>query len=158
MAHNHLHLQEIEVDNQNSAQGGKVRKVSMALIATLAGGVLLVNSLVCEWVSMLFPTIYGIDNPVIELSAMAGALLLGLPIVIHAAKSVLKGSMHMDELVALAIIAAFATGNYREAGVVSFFMLLSELMETRTALGARASIESLIKLTPKKAMRVVQAT
>src|SRR4030042_1970076 len=30
-------------------------------------------------------------------------------------------------------------------------MLLSELIETRTTLGARASIESLIKLTPTKA-------
>lgn len=155
MPHNHLHLEEIEVSNLGkTAQGAKVRKVSAALIATLAGGTLLVNSLVTEWISMITPTIYGVDSPVIELSAMVGAFLLGLPIVIHAVKSVLKGSMHMDELVALAIIAAFATGNYREAGVVAFFMLLSELMETRTALGARASIESLIKLTPKKAMRV----
>ncbi len=152
MPHNHLHLEEIEVDNKGRAEGTKVRRVSMALVATLAGGVLLVNSMVCEWISSFWPAMYGENNPVIELSAMLGAFLLGLPIVIHALKSILKGSMHMDELVALAIIAAFATGNYREAGVVSFFMLLSELMEARTALGARASIESLIKLTPKKAM------
>jgi Cd2+/Zn2+-exporting ATPase len=57
----------------------------------------------------------------------------------------------MDELVALAIIAAFATQKYATAGIVAFFMLLSELIETRTALGARASIESLIRLTPTKA-------
>jgi Cd2+/Zn2+-exporting ATPase len=49
------------------------------------------------------------------------------------------------------VIAAFVTGNYITAGLVAFFMLLSELIETRTALGARASIESLIKLTPTKA-------
>jgi Cd2+/Zn2+-exporting ATPase len=60
----------------------------------------------------------------------------------------------MDELVALAIIAAFVTQNYVTAGVVAFFMLVSELIETRTALGARASIESLIKLTPTKASLV----
>jgi len=35
--------------------------------------------------------------------------------------------------------------------MIGFFMLLSELVETRTALGARASIESLIKLTPTRA-------
>ena len=57
----------------------------------------------------------------------------------------------MDELVALAIIAAFAMGKYTAAGIVAFFMLLSELIESRTALGARASIEDLIKLTPTKA-------
>ncbi len=152
MPHKHLHLEEIEVDSKSRVEGAKVRRVSAALVATLAGGVLLVNSMVSEWISSFWPAFYGENNPVIELSAMLGAFLLGLPIIIHAAKSVLRGSMHMDELVALAIIAAFATGNYREAGVVSFFMLLSELMEARTALGARASIESLIKLTPKKAM------
>lgn len=152
MPHKHLHLEEIEVDSHSQIEGAKVRKVSAALVATMAGGVLLVNSMVCEWISGVWPAMYGENNPVIEMSAMLGAFLLGLPIVMHALKSILKGSMHMDELVALAIIAAFATGNYREAGVVSFFMLLSELMEARTALGARASIESLIKLTPKKAM------
>jgi Cd2+/Zn2+-exporting ATPase len=57
----------------------------------------------------------------------------------------------MDELAALAILSAFATGRYTTAGIIAFFMLLSQLMETRTALGARASIESLIKLTPVKA-------
>jgi Cd2+/Zn2+-exporting ATPase len=56
--------------------------------------------------------------------------------------------------VALAIIAAFATQNYVTAGVVAFFMLLSQLIESRTALGARASIESLIKLTPTRAMLI----
>jgi Cd2+/Zn2+-exporting ATPase len=57
----------------------------------------------------------------------------------------------MDELVALAVIAAFANGEYVEAGTVAFIMMISELLETRTALGARASIESLIKLTPTTA-------
>jgi Cd2+/Zn2+-exporting ATPase len=86
-----------------------------------------------------------------EFFALAGAILLGTPIVFHAIKSLIKGHTHMDELVALAIIAAFATQKYATAGVVAGFMLLSELIETRTALGARASIESLIKLTPTKA-------
>jgi len=60
----------------------------------------------------------------------------------------LKGRMHMDELVALAIVAAIAGGNYKSAGVVAFFLLLANLIETRTALGAKASIESLIRLAP----------
>jgi Zn2+/Cd2+-exporting ATPase len=38
--------------------------------------------------------------------------------------------------------------------MVAFFMLLGEIIETRTAAGARASIESLIKLTPTKARRL----
>src|SRR6185369_15469704 len=38
----------------------------------------------------------------------------------------------------------------------AFFMLMGEIIETRTAEGARASIESLIKLTPTKARRIIK--
>ncbi|MCP4742645.1 MAG: cation-translocating P-type ATPase, partial [Actinomycetales bacterium] len=41
------------------------------------------------------------------------------------------------------------------AGIVAFFMLLGALIETRTAAGARASIASLVKLTPTKARRII---
>ena len=42
-------------------------------------------------------------------------------------------------------------GEYQEAGIIAFFMIISNLIETRTALGARASVESLLRLTPDKA-------
>ncbi|HBR20029.1 MAG TPA: cadmium-translocating P-type ATPase [Phycisphaerales bacterium] len=108
------------------------------------GGTLLLNSLIS-------PIFYGKNTEVKEMLAMLAAILLGLPVVIHSIRSIINGQMHMDELVTLAIIAAFATGDYIAASVVAFFLLLSELVETRTALGARAAIESLIKLTPTRA-------
>ena len=138
MAHEHLHLKEDITAEQTH---GKQMRVSMALLATLAGGVLLINS----GVSRFF---YGIGSDQGQFMAMAAAVLLGGPIVWHAIKSLVRKEMHMDELVALAILAAFATGQYTAAGIIAFFMLLSELIESRTALGARASIESLIKRTP----------
>jgi Cd2+/Zn2+-exporting ATPase len=57
------------------------------------------------------------------------------------------------------VLAAFASGEsqvggYQTAGIIAFFMLLGELIETRTAAGARASIESLIRLTPTRARRL----
>lgn len=140
MAHKHLNIKEHELEHHDHTKGKQVR-VSLAMIGTLAGGVLLVNSLIAPW-------FYGQDSEVAKMSAMLGAVLLGVPVVWHAIRCMLGGHMHMDELVALAIVAAFATGQYIEAGMVAFIMLLGELMETRTALGARASIESLIKLTP----------
>jgi len=141
MAHQHLYFKE---DIAAEHTRGKQIRVSMALLGTLAGGVLLINSGLAKF-------FYGSGSFNTEFLAMAGAILLGAPIVVHAIKSLMKRQTHMDELVALAIIAAFATQNYVTAGIVAFFMLLSELVETRTALGARASIESLIKLTPTKA-------
>ena len=142
MAHNALNLTAHEVDVEKTHR--KQVSVSIALIGTLLGGTLLLNSLIS-------PIFYGRGSEVKELLAMLAAILLGLPVVMHSIKSVIKGHMHMDELVTLAIIAAFATGDYVAASVVAFFLLLSELVETRTALGARAAIESLIKLTPTRA-------
>ena len=156
MVHTHLQLKKSEMGAEQA--GGHVHseaclaghthqkeiRVSIALIATLAGGMLLLNSVIA-------PMFYGKSSQLPQILAMAGALLLGIPIVVHALRTILRGEAHMDELVALAIVAAFATEQYQTAGVVAFFMLCSELVETRTALGARASIESLIKLTPTKA-------
>ena len=141
MAHEHLYLKE---DIAAEHTHGKQIRISLALLATLAGGVLLINSHSARF-------FYGTGSFNTEFLAMAGAILLGAPIVLNAIKNLIKRQMHMDELVALAIIAAFATQKYTTAGIVAFFMLLSQLIESRTALGARASIESLIKLTPTRA-------
>jgi len=144
MAHKHLNIKEHELAHDHTR--GKQLRVSMALLGTLAGGVLLLNSRLAE-----LPFLYGPGSDVGTLCAMLGAVLLGFPVVFHALKCIIRGHMHMDELVALAIVAAFTTEQYATAGTVAFIMLLGELMETRTALGARASIESLIKLTPTTA-------
>ncbi len=141
MAHEHLHFKQ---DVAAEHIYGRQFRISMALLGTMAGGILLINSGIARF-------IYGPGSFNTELLAMAAAILLGAPIVLHAVKSLIKRESHMDELVALAILAAFATQEYVTAGIVAFFMLLSELMESRTALGARTSIESLIKLTPTKA-------
>jgi len=145
MAHEHLHFKhDIAVEHTH----GKQIRVSIALLGTLAGGTLLISHYAAKWF------IYGPDSFQTEFLAFAGAVLLGAPIIWHAIKSIIHKEAHMDELVALAILAAIATRQYVAAGVVAFFMLLSELIESRTALGARASIESLVKLTPQKANRV----
>lgn len=89
-----------------------------------------------------------------SISSMIGALILGTPIVLLGIKDLRRGVLSTNELVALAVMASFASGHYQEAGTVAFFMLLGEIIETRTADGARRSIESLIKLTPTKARRI----
>jgi Zn2+/Cd2+-exporting ATPase len=93
-------------------------------------------------------------HTVASASAFIGAIVLGYPIVWTAIKDLRRGILSINELVAIAVLAAFASGDYKTAGVVAFFMLMGEIIETRTAEGARASIESLIKLTPTKARRV----
>ena len=124
-------------------------RAGLLIIGILVGGVLVINSYIASWV---------FDNPFYSnVLALGGALLLGTPIIIHAVKHLSHGHMHMDELVALAVIAAITATDYRAAGAVAFFLLLANLIETRTALGARASIEALVHLAPTKAHLVDDA-
>lgn len=152
----HAHLKKIEAETL---------KASGLLIGTLVGGMLVVGSFVVELpvvAGALFQSgdgIVGADGafriPYSQIIALIGAILLGAPLVWHALKCLVKGHAHMEELVALAVVAAMAVGEYQEAGIIAFFMVVSNLIETRTALGARASIESLLRLTPSKAQRVL---
>ena len=141
MAHEHLHLKEDLTADQTR---GQQMRISIALLGTLAGGVLLINSRIGEF-------LYGQGSFHTQILAMIGAALLGLPVVWHAFQCLIHGESHMDELAALGIVAAFSMQEYASAGLIGFFMLLSQLVESRTALGARASIEALIRLTPTRA-------
>jgi len=132
-------------------------RASVLLIATLMGGVLVLASFVALWVFKDATTVDASgrrQNVYADIIAAIGAVLLGAPLIWHALKHLYLGHPHMDVLVAMAIVAAMAVERYQEAGVIAFFMILSNLIETRTALGARASIESLIRLTPTTAVRL----
>ena len=94
------------------------------------------------------------DSTLASASAFIGAIILGYPIVLTAIRDLRIGRLSINELVAIAVLAAFASEDYKTAGVVAFFMLTGELIETQTAEGARDSIESLIKLTHTKARRI----
>jgi Zn2+/Cd2+-exporting ATPase len=114
---------------------------------TLLGVVFVLNAFIVGW-------FFSHGSAIANASAFIGAIILGYPIVLTAYKDLRKGQLSINELVAIAVLAAFASGDYKTAGVVAFFMLMGEIIETRTAEGARASIESLIKLTPTKARRI----
>jgi Cd2+/Zn2+-exporting ATPase len=119
----------------------------MQILATLVGGTLLLCSLAAGWLwkQPLFAAI----------PAAAAVVLLAAPLVAAAVKDLLAGKAGMNALVALAVIGAVSSGKYQEAAAVAFFMIVSSLIERRTAAGAEASIESLIRLAPTKASRLV---
>src|SRR2546429_4346027 len=126
--------------------------IPVRLWQMVVGVIFIANSFLVEWAFEKGSMVAGI-------SAMVGAIILGWPIVATAVTDIKRGILSITELVAIAVLAAFASvesqiGGYQTAGIIAFFMLLGKLMETRTAAGARVSIESLIKLTPTKARRI----
>jgi len=120
---------------------------NVKLWQTLVGLILVLNSFVVGWIAPGMETVG-------DLSALIGAAILGYPILLVAFKDLRLGRLSINELVALGVLACAAKGDFRTAGIVAFFMLLGEIIETRTAAGARASIESLVKITPTKARRL----
>jgi Cd2+/Zn2+-exporting ATPase len=115
----------------------------------VVGVVCVLNAYIVDW-------LFDGGNALSSASAMIGAIILIYPIIVTAVRDLRAGHLSINELVAIAVLASFASGNYKVAGVVAFFMLTGELIETRTAEGARASVESLIKLTPTKARRLLK--
>ncbi|PYJ62749.1 MAG: cadmium-translocating P-type ATPase [Verrucomicrobia bacterium] len=141
-----------EHDPHDHAHDHNHEHIPVRLWQMVVGVIFIANSFLVEWA-------FEKGSMVAGLSAMVGAIILGWPIVATAVTDIKRGILSINELVAIAVLAAFASGEsqiggYQTAGIIAFFMLLGELIETRTAAGARASIESLIKLTPTKARRI----
>lgn len=133
------HLHEHEHDHDHDHE-----HIPVHLPQTVLGLIFIINSFIVE-------RLFAKGNLVADISAMIGAIILGAPIIWTSVKDLRRGVLSINELVSIAVLAAFAKPEYQVAGVIAFFMLLGEIIETRTAAGARASIESLIKLTPTKA-------
>ena len=146
--HEHHHEDaSICVCGQPMGEGvGHSRSMGRAGFA-VAGGFLILNSFLLEW---FFPN----QEFASELSAVLGAIVLALPIVWVAIKDLCAGRVYMNELVAMALLASFAGGVFREAGIIAFFLLITIIIETRTASGAQRSIEDLIRLTPHTARKL----
>src|SRR5258705_1400339 len=142
------HEHEHHGDDSCRACGSDHSHTYARLWPTLIKSLFVINAFVVDW-------IFDKGTMVASASAMIWAILLGYPIVWTAIKDLRRGILSINELVGIAVLASFASGDYKTAGLVAFFMLMGEIIETRTAAGARASIESLIKLTPTKARRML---
>ena len=95
------------------------------------------------------------QNDAALFSGLIGAVVLTVPIVVKAVKDLISGHHHMNELVAIAVLSCLTLDDYRTAGIVAFFMIMADLVEHKTASGAKLAIEQLLLLTPDKAFKLV---
>src|SRR5688572_12261858 len=117
------------------------------ILLTLLGGVLLIVAAVAYiWFPDGEPSVVENGASSVEvisrnfyagLISIIAALTLATPLIYRALKDLWHGRTQMNALAALAVAAAIASGAYLTAGAIAFFMILSNLIETRTALGAR---------------------
>lgn len=140
-------MQVTSLLSQQTNEGASAHPVGPNLTLALVGLIGIVNAYVLAW-------IWPKGAEISALSALGGALLLGFPLLASSFASLRRGEVGINELVSLAFLASFGGGDYRTAGLVAFFMLLGEVLESRTAAGARAAIESLLRLAPTRARRL----
>src|SRR2546430_12122686 len=118
--HAHEHAQD------DSCGGCGHEHAPVRLWQTLIGVVFVLNAFIVDW-------FFQQGHAVASGSALIGAIILGYPIVLNAIHDLRKGLLSINELVAIAVLAAVASGDYKTAGVVAFFMLIGEIIATRTA-------------------------
>lgn len=97
-----------------------------------------------DWSAALGPGDFG-------LFSVLAMLIGGYPLVKHAVVDLKGRSITADVFMALGVVASAAIGEFRSAAVISFFMLIAELLDSFTMERSRRAIRDLIELAPKTA-------
>lgn len=125
------------------------RAIATRLAGDLAGGgLLLVGLLLLAWRP---------DQPRIAALVQAlAALVVGVPVLVRGLPALvsLRPRDTTDQLVSLAVLAAWAQGSFVTATLVPLILDLGRLFEERTSLGAQAAIAGLQRLEARQAVRV----
>jgi heavy metal translocating P-type ATPase len=124
------------------------RRISVRLGAGLAGtgllglGTLLVHLAPDQW-------------QIGELVRAAAALVVGAPILASGMRGIVTADTRRatDQLVAIAVLAAAASGNMVTATLIPLFLEVGRLFEERSSLGARAAIDGIRALAARQAVK-----
>lgn len=97
------------------------------------------------------------DTGISDLVAGVAAALVAIPVLTEAWASLRHPSLHgiTDRLVALALVACWATGDLMTAAFLPIVMTLGHILEERSMLGSREAVQALGKLTESDARRLL---
>jgi heavy metal translocating P-type ATPase len=121
-------------------------RLSLALVALC----LLMVAFGMHW---LVPAQQGVA----ELVAGVAAALVAVPVFVEAWASLRHPSLHgiTDRLVALALIAAWATGDLMTAALLPIIMTVGHVLEERSMLGSQEAVRALSRLTEVDSRRLL---
>lgn len=99
------------------------------------------------------------QEDVFALWAMAGLALAAVPVLVDSLSSLKADGFeatkyYMDQFVALAILACFATGQYGTGAIVATILIIGQILEERTTLGVEEAINALTRISRVKARRL----
>jgi heavy metal translocating P-type ATPase len=90
-----------------------------------------------------------------ELLRGLAALVVGTPILVSGVRGILTGDTRRatDQLVAIAVLAAAAGGDFVTATLIPLFLEAGRIFEERSSLGARTAIDGIRALAARQAVR-----
>lgn len=121
--------------------------------------VLVAVGLLCLLLSKIAGWLRPDQADVFVLWAMGGLALAAIPVLIDSITSLKSDGFeatkyYMDQFVALAILACFATGQYATGAVVAAILIIGQILEERTTLGVEEAVNSLLRISRVKARRI----
>jgi Cd2+/Zn2+-exporting ATPase/Cu+-exporting ATPase len=124
------------------------RRISTRLGAGLVGTALLVLG---SCLVRLAPDQWQIG----ELVRGLAAVVVGTPILVSGVRGIVTGDTRRatDQLVAIAVLAAAASGDFVTATLIPLFLEVGRIFEERSSLGARAAIDGVRALAARQAVR-----
>ena len=133
---------DMVLSRENPAGGGKNKGRRLLILGLISGGLL---------VAELAASLWGRDwRPLLLLAVAAG----GLPNFLRAGRNLSRFSFDTSVLMSVAVLGALALGEWREAALVAFLFILSDLLEAFTSGRARRSLAALLAEAPQKALRI----
>jgi len=98
--------------------------------------------------SWIIPGLLDVPDVITVSMALAAIMVGGYPIASKAIRALIQRSLNVDVLVIIAASAAVVIGEYSEAGLVIFILLLGELLEALTVSKTGKAIKGLASLIP----------
>ena len=145
--HHHVHAHLTSGLLSQAERRTAARQLSLAMLALGLLGL----GLVWRW---LVPTQEGVS----QLLLGVASLLVAIPVLRSAWYSLMKPSLHglTDQLIALAMLGAWATGDLATAALLPIIMIFGHILEERSVLGSQEAIAALGQLTRSHA-RLIDA-
>ncbi|MFC4779020.1 heavy metal translocating P-type ATPase [Paenibacillus sp. GCM10023252] len=137
--HSHAHGHEHEHGHQHA---GNRRTIQLLLLSV----VLYAAALIGEGT---------LSEPATILLYLSATAISGYTTFIRGLRNLVKLSFNMDTLMTIALIGAVAIGEWKEATLVALLFGVNELLEGYGMERARRSMESLLKVAPREALRVI---
>ena len=140
-----------ETAGEPAALLDRAERLVLGLRLTLALAALCVLA-VAAGMRLLIPSAAGVA----ELVAGIAATLVAVPVFVEAWASLRHPSLHgiTDRLVALALIAAWATGDLMTAALLPIVMTIGHVLEERSMLGSHEAVRALTRLTAADSRRI----